>query len=278
MKYSINLLILYAALMTSCNDSNESNPPCDATTFLFQEESGILVIEAEELPEATDLKDWNISNTKLKQQDGSDFPSSFNGDGYIVYNGEEFFREGGNSPLTYEINVTNTGIYRFVYASAITLYAQDAAPNTEHNDVWIKFPDADAFYGYRAQNNSIAIPKAPNQEDANPNDPILEATYPDASYKFPNGANEQNNGYFKVYMNQLNDWWYEGSTSDSNAHNIYVRFDNPGTYTLEISGRSTGFAIDRIILYKEEGALADLNRNERKEQLSLLISADAECL
>ncbi|MEM1200908.1 MAG: hypothetical protein AAGI06_16530, partial [Pseudomonadota bacterium] len=39
-------------------------------------------------------------------------------------------------------------------------------------------------------------------------------------------------------------------TSDFDSHNIYVWFVNAGTYTMEISERSSGHAIDRVALYK----------------------------
>lgn len=48
------------------------------------------------------------------------------------------------------------------------------------------------------------------------------------------------------------DFKWQASTSDNDAHNIYVEFDNPGTYTMQVSVRSSGHGIDKFLLYKEE--------------------------
>ena len=42
------------------------------------------------------------------------------------------------------------------------------------------------------------------------------------------------------------------STNDHDPFNIYVEFDSAGIYTVEISGRSDGHAIDRMVLYHSD--------------------------
>ncbi|MEM6281514.1 MAG: dockerin type I domain-containing protein, partial [Chloroflexota bacterium] len=67
---------------------------------------------------------------------------------------------------------------------------------------------------------------------------------------FPKGGN--GDGYLKLYVNQggLGQWSWDTSTNDEGAHQIYVEFDTPGVYTMEISARSFGHAIDRAVLFE----------------------------
>ncbi|RMG22699.1 MAG: T9SS C-terminal target domain-containing protein, partial [Bacteroidetes bacterium] len=75
--------------------------------------------------------------------------------------------------------------------------------------------------------------------------------YPHGSGQSPNPQGSGADNWFKIYMNELNTWSWITQTSDNDAHFIYARFDNPGVYTLQISGRSNGYAIDRMVLFNE---------------------------
>ena len=57
--------------------------------------------------------------------------------------------------------------------------------------------------------------------------------------------------WFKVWRsgNNLSFKW-QAVTSDNDAHNIYVKFNSPGIYTMEVSARSSGHAIDKFVLFK----------------------------
>ncbi|MGB5170998.1 MAG: hypothetical protein WBN69_06165, partial [Eudoraea sp.] len=70
------------------------------------------------------------------------------------------------------------------------------------------------------------------------------------SGKSPNPEGGGADGWFKVYRsgNNLGFKW-QASTYDNNAHEIFVNFDSPGIYTMEISARSSGHAIDKVMLY-----------------------------
>ena len=63
------------------------------------------------------------------------------------------------------------------------------------------------------------------------------------------------NGYFKVYKSSggTETYTWQAFTNDNDPYNIYVRFESPGSYTMEISERSAGHAIDRVALYKVDG-------------------------
>ena len=153
--------------------------------------------------------------------------SGYSGTGYFYWNGPNYFTSPGNAKLTYTIKITNPGTYRFRWRSQIGL----GTKQSEHNDAWLRLPDADDFYGYRASTNSTIYPKG--------------------SGKTPNPNGQGSGGWFKIYMNSLNGWVWNTSTSDHDAHQIYAVFNNPGLYTVEISGRSTGYMIDRFVFYNE---------------------------
>ena len=68
--------------------------------------------------------------------------------------------------------------------------------------------------------------------------------------KTPNPEGASGNGYFKVYTNTLG-WNWATQTSDFDPHKVYAVFNSAGVYTIEVSGRSQGHFIDRMVLYKE---------------------------
>ncbi|MFT5738461.1 MAG: hypothetical protein ACI9SG_002816 [Maribacter sp.] len=88
--------------------------------------------------------------------------------------------------------------------------------STEHNDTWLGFNDTSYFYGQNSAGTSTVYPK---DTDKTPN---------------PEGAGKD--GWFKIYRsgNNLNFKW-QASIYDTNAHDVFVVFDNPGTYLMEIS-------------------------------------------
>jgi len=240
----------------------------------------LIIIEAEDVANRNNLDGWEFRTTNLTTQAGTPFPTQYAGDGFLYYNGNNFFNDGGNNVISYQVKISDPGTYRFLIASGIGIFATDLPPQTEHNDTWVNFPDADAYFGYSEADNTITIPndQGVDQNNPDPNDPLLQAAYPGATYKVPKNSRQRNNGYFKVYMNALNDWWYEGSNNDEDAHDVLVRFDNPGTYTMQVSGRSKGFGIDRLVLYKEEGDFSNLGgRNTRKNAFKDLTSANPTC-
>ena len=128
--------------------------------------------------------------------------------------------------LTYKLKISNPGTYRFLWRSRIA--KGDLA--SEHNDSWLRFEDADAFYGKKGE--SIVYPGDTGQTPT------------------PNGSSKD--GWFKIYMNGLDQWKYQSSTSDNDAHQIFVEFNSPGTYTMEVSARSDYHALDRFVLFSSD--------------------------
>jgi hypothetical protein len=178
----------------------------------FADDNGLIIIEIESAP----ASDGWTPKTDI---------ADYTGSRYYQWTGPNSLGNPGNGLLEYKIKINTPGTYRFQWRSYIAV----GTSSSEHNDSWLRFPDADDFYGQKG--SSIV--------------------YPDGSGKTPNPRGASKDGWFKIYMNQRNQWSWRANTSDHDAHNIYVKFDRPGVYTLQVSGRSTGHAIDRMVMYQE---------------------------
>ena len=178
---------------------------CAAT---FEEENGLVVIEAES---PTPTAQWT---------ERSDI-AGYTGASFLEWTGPNYFGSPGNGLRQYTVNIVTPGTFRFQWRSRIL----DGNSSTEHNDAWLRMPDATSFFAKKG--SSILYPKGIG----------LSPT--------PNGSGAD--GWFKIYMNQVN-WSWHTSTSDNDPHNIYATFASPGIYTIEVSGRSAGYAIDRMVL------------------------------
>lgn len=82
----------------------------------------------------------------------------------------------------------------------------------------------------------------------------LGSEYNDSWVRFPTGQNVAGehglNGWTKIYQGQLNQWTWDTWTVDFNPMAIR-QFFGAGDHFFEISGRSTGHAIDRMVLHQE---------------------------
>ena len=78
------------------------------------------------------------------------------------------------------------------------------------------------------------------------------AEHNDSWVRFPTGSNvpgeQPINGWTKSYLNKINSWAWQTTTVDHNPQLIRQYF-GAGDHTVEISGRSAGHAIDRIVLF-----------------------------
>ncbi len=196
-----------------------SNSKCGAD---YVEIDNIVVIEAENL----NLSDgWSKRSTV----------SGHTEDGYIEWTDANSFNTPGNGLVSTQIRINQAGTYLFQWRNKV---GQGSDP-TESNDAWLRFPDADDFFGEKASTGSIVYPKG--------------------SGKFPEVRGSGSDGWLKVYSGGTTDWTWSTFTSDSDNHQVYVTFDNPGVYTMEISGRSTNHIIDRIVLSKDANNATDLS-------------------
>ncbi|NND34034.1 MAG: hypothetical protein HKN76_15705 [Saprospiraceae bacterium] len=196
------------------------------TSPRFQESGGIMVIEIES---AANYDAWELDTGK----------SGYTGEGYLQYKGPNFYNNPGNSLLSFEIAIEKTGKYRFQWHSLIAV----GQSNTEHNDSWLRFNNASDFYGEKNE----------------------QRVYPKGVGKMPNPNGTSTKGWLKIYQNNQNGWTWVTRTSDHDPHEIFVEFDSIGIYTLEISGRSSGHAINRLALFHSEveaSQALDLSRPE----------------
>ncbi len=184
----------------------------------YEEVNGLVVMEAENL--STGNSDWELRTDK----------TGFTGAGYLEWTGNDFFNgdvAGTAGVITTKIRINTPGTYRFEWRNSIAR----GSSTTDLNDSWLRFPDADDFYGEK---------------------PDGSRTYPrgEARGRSPFPAGQSGNGYFKLYVNNLN-WSFQSTTGDSaDGRPVFVQFDNPGIYTMEIAARSEGHIIDRIVLHR----------------------------
>lgn len=230
------VLLLGSAILSPAENTAHAQNLCPGQNYQFFEENGLVIIEAESQPAAGD---WQFSTAI----------NGFTGTGYHVWTGPNLGGSPGSGLIEYKIRINNPGTYRFYLRSRIT----EGDAGDLNNDMWLKFPDAEGFFGFRESDNSFVYPRGngrgPNGTDQTP---------------YPNGGNAD--GWFKIFMNRVNAWHWQATTSDNDAHQVFVQFDRVATYTMQVSGRSTAFGIDRMVLYDEDLYTEDsIERTSRPE-------------
>ncbi|MDW7694269.1 hypothetical protein R9C00_05930 [Flammeovirgaceae bacterium SG7u.111] len=206
------LITLMSSLFWSCSeDPSEEKESCtDVSKYVFEEQDGLVVIEIEN----TEIGEGWVKKTDV---------AGFTGTSYLQWEGGNQNNSPGKGLMKFNVNITTPGTYRFQWRSRIN----EGDSPSESNDAWLRLADATDFYGLK--NESIVYPKDTG--------------------KTPNPKGSSKEGWFKVYQNKLGEWDWKAKTSDHDAHDIFATFEKAGRYTIEISGRSNGFAIDRIVLY-----------------------------
>ncbi len=193
---------------------------------LFLEQDGIVIGEMESVA-ATGT--WTQETTF----------AGFAGDGYFRWaSNANSYDTPGVDILTYVFQIENPGKYRFAWRNIV-----GRGNNiTEHNDGWLAIY-ADDFYAETA-----------NGQKLRPNNPNLS------------GAKAED--WFKVYDNGrtlASEWSTDARTGDNQGYKVYAEFDNPGVYSLQISGRSIDYVLDRWFLFSEDAGWdqASLEVNEQ---------------
>ncbi len=205
-------------------DTSGSTSCTGTSDAIHQEKDGVLVIEAENTTLNTN---WSKERSV----------SGFSGTDYIVWKGGNYFHDPGNGILTYKLRISEAGTYRFLYRSKVGA----GSNSTEHNDTWVRFPDATDFFAKRG----------------------TTVLYPKGSGKTPNPDGGGAEGWFKAYLSGTTGWTWSTLTNDGSGYDIYVTFDKAGDYILELSARSAYHLVDRIVLFKDGTGLeaaTDLNR------------------
>lgn len=195
------------------SDEKTSSECSNLIDFIFNEKDGLVSVEFEN---AEFSDDWAMKS------DGN----SFSGKGYMVWEGNQHLHEPGIGRATFKIKITNSGTYRFVWKSAV----KKGSSATDHNDTWLRFADATNFY---AKNGSSIV-------------------YPKDSGKTPNPAGSTKDGWFKIFRTGSDlDFKWNALTYDNNGHEIFVAFDAPGIYLMEVSARSSGHGVDKFVLFND---------------------------
>lgn len=203
----------------------------DGTGNIFLEENGLVVIEAES---GNLVPTWAVTTT---------------GGATGIIAGSDNFNNQNGGTIPYQINITTPGVYRFNWRNFYS-----GTTSTDQNDNWVRFPNNNGvwYFGYQGTppNEAFLINEL---EGAQNNIVFPVGSGRESAATGPEGASS--NGYLKIYRtggaSQAYDW--QAKTSDNDAHDIYVRFENAGTYTMEISERSAGHAIDKVALYRVDG-------------------------
>ena len=134
------------------------------------------------------------------------------------YTGTAFYEWKKGDPAMGTV-AAGTGILSYPVIIATTgryrlQIRSNPAANTEHNDVWVRVRGASKVEAVK-------------------------------------GTDVRNLGenWTKSYNNAANQWTWNTNTVDHDAHAFYVEATAGSTITVELSGRSTQFKIDRIVLY-----------------------------
>lgn len=161
----------------------------------------------------------------------------------VTYRGSNNFRSPG-STTTYKLKVNSTGTYRVQWRSKISIIATNGAPpSTEHNDSWLKINGSD-FFGQRGSSK----------------------VYPKGSGKSPIANGDSANGFMKIFTSSV-DWSWTTKTNDGGGHDIYVTFNQTGTYNVQVGGRSDGHTLDRIVLYKSNVSTSSATSTSRAQTI-----------
>ena len=196
--------------MTPLSEEALAVEACDGA--YFREDEGLVVMEVESFP----LVDGWVKNTSY-------------GATYYEWAGDDSFGKVGVGTTSQRVQVTTNGTYLVKWRSRINI----GEDSTEHNDNWLRVTgDGVTFFGEQ-QNGSKICPRGGD-------------LYGCPFEKIPEGASGR--GWFKIYQNTLGAWSWKTATSDNDDHHVLVDVSQPTTLTVEISGRSSGHAIDRIVL------------------------------
>ncbi len=183
----------------------------------FQDVNGIAVIELD-------------SKTAGAWERRSDAGSS--GGQALYYNGGNTFNSPpGNSVINYTVRINTAGEYRIMVRNRIGI---TNAGTTEHNDMWLKVSGGNSTFFGRLGSGVV---------------------WPIGSGRTPNPEGASGNGYLKVYTNTFG-WNWTSFTDDSGGHNIFANFPSPGVYTIQVGGRSNGFLVDKLAMFRTGAGIA----------------------
>jgi len=200
----------------------EEPKDCSGSVPLIIEKDGVIRVDAE--AGIYNTTEWELRTDKENTL----------GDGYLFWSGKSSFSQPGKGVITYKIKIETPGTYRIELRHVIAF----GSNTSEYNDIWLRLPDADDFFGKKSAN------PGPEAEH--------EMVYPRGGQTpagpFPKGNNKE--GWFKVFAKSFN-WTWKSVTGDNQGYEVFATFNTAKTYTLELSGRSMGYGIDQFVLYQQ---------------------------
>lgn len=138
--------------------------------------------------------------------------AGYSGIGYIV--GQvDTFNLGGKGLMRFPIQIGSGGRYQLSWKSRIT----EGDSNTDFNDSFARLTDA----------SGTPIDTVPNE-------------------------NVKIGEWYKVYMNKVNQWSYDARNKDNDPHSLSWNLEADTLYYFEISARSKGHGLDRIVLWNRD--------------------------
>ncbi len=219
-----------AADMAPPEDMGNPNQACD-----FEAQNGIVVIEAESLPLN---ENWQI---------GTDGDIT-----YIEWTGSSHNNDPTHGVMEVEIRITEPGRYQLQWYTQIGM----GTNTTEHNDAWVKFPDAADYYGLKGEAGAeIRRYWKPICEDDTAMAEIEAMPEVDTASCAEGSTRD---GWMKVYSSGATDWRWSARTSDNDASNVMAEFPQAGVYTFAMAARADFSRYDRILLHREELANNDV--------------------
>ncbi|HMB61997.1 MAG TPA: dockerin type I domain-containing protein [Eudoraea sp.] len=146
--------------------------------------------------------------------------------------------------LTYYVEISTPGVYRFHLKSAIT-----GNSISDANDTWFKIDNTSDVHFFCSDGGILNS----TQHFLN----VLAGTDTSRTFYYPvgnaqgrptfTGSSPGIGGFFKVYKNSLPNSWY-AATIDNAPKFIYAYFPNAGTFPIQMSERSAGHRLDRFAL------------------------------
>lgn len=146
------------------------------------------------------------------------------------------FDNGGLGVMEYPIIMNNTGVYQLQWRSRITV----GTDKTEHNDSFVRLVDQNGYFINPEENQNVKI-----------------------------------GDWYKAYMNTISSWEWDTSNRDHEPKSLSWKMEAGKKYRLQVSVRSNGHAIDRIVLWNranEFTSYAGINsgKNCNKQALDAL--------
>lgn len=205
-------------------------PPEDMPAMLacdYREVDGVVAWQAEGMAR---VEDWETGDDA--------------GTGYLFWSGAQFLGDPTHGVMQVKVRIDQAGRYQLQTRNRVGM----GTSPTDHNDFWVRFPDAQDSYGLR---NGLP-------EDRRYHKPICNDAAAMARIEAAADVNSATcvmgsslDGWMKVYSSGALDWKWSTFTSDNDGSRVMVEFAQPGVYTLEMAARSSFLLIDQIVLNEE---------------------------